>query len=103
MLKANELTKSDLFRPPYGRIKKSQIKLIQQALPQTKIIMWDVLSADFDTSIDGEKCLENVINHVENGSIIVFHDSLKAWDRLQYALPKTISHLQAKGYTFKTL
>ena len=104
-----ELTQSHLFRPPYGRIKKSQIKRIfqQQARNQTsppfQIVMWDVLSADYDLRITGEKCYKNVINHSENGSIIVFHDSIKAFPRMQYALPKAIEYFKENGYTFGVL
>ena len=65
--------------------------------------MWDVLSGDFDVNLSVEKCYKNVIKNTENGSIIVFHDSLKAFDRLQYALPKTIQYLRDKGYQFGTL
>lgn len=103
-LKCNELitaNNSKLFRPPYGKItKKQSTELIKQGY---KIIMWDVLSADFDNTITPEKCLQNVIKNVSNGSIIVFHDSLKAQKNLEYALPKTIEYLLDNGYKFKTL
>ena len=85
-----------LFRPPYGKIKKSQaIKLLELGY---RIIMWDVLSADFDTAISAEKCLTNVLKNIKSGSIIVFHDSIKASKNLQYALPKTLAFLKEKGY-----
>ncbi len=90
-----------LFRPPYGKIKPSQRKVLQNKGYQ--IIMWDVLSADFDQNISKEKCLKNVIESVENGSIIVFHDSFKAFKKLQYALPKTLTYLVDNGFTFKKL
>ena len=61
-----------------------------------KIIMWDVLSKDYDTTISPEKCLENVIANVKPGSIIVFHDSVKAYPNLKYALPKTLAFLKEK-------
>jgi peptidoglycan/xylan/chitin deacetylase (PgdA/CDA1 family) len=98
-----QLTASNLFRPPYGRIKKSQIGKIRARYPEMKIIMWDVLSGDFDLNLSPESCYHNVDKYVENGSIIVFHDSLKAFERLQYALPRTIASLKAKGYRFHTL
>lgn len=121
--KCQELTQSNLFRPPYGRIKKSQIrKLAHSWLPMAigmavdnnkitkqynnstlQIVMWDVLSGDFDTSLSPEKCYQNVVKNVRNGSIIVFHDSLKAWDKLEYALPRTIEHLLAQGYKLERL
>jgi len=90
-------TQSNLFRPPYGRAKKRQLKEISQ---DYKIIMWDVLSGDFDLNLRPEKCLENVLRYSRNGSIIVFHDNIKAIDRVQYALPKAIDQLKKKGYKF---
>lgn len=90
-----------LFRPPYGKIRPSQRKALQKKGYQ--IIMWDVLSADFDQTISKEKCLKNVINNVQNGSIIVFHDSFKAFEKLQYTLPKTLTYLVDNGFTFKKL
>ena len=92
---------SFLFRPPYGKIKPSQSKAIRQF--GYKIIMWDVLSYDFDQSISVEKCLENVISNTEQGSIIVFHDSLKAEKNLKYALPKAIQILKDKGFVFDVI
>jgi len=106
-LKCHKLTLSNLFRPPYGRIKKSQVRLLKSALSQSdnqlEIVMWDVLSGDFDTNLSPEKCYQNVIKHTENGSIIVFHDSLKAFDRLAYTLPRILKHFSEKGFTFATL
>ncbi|PTT02928.1 polysaccharide deacetylase family protein [Pedobacter sp. HMWF019] len=98
-----KLTATNLFRPPYGRIKKSQIKEIGKCYPNMKIIMWDVLSGDFDINLAPHKCFENVIKHTVNGSVIVFHDSLKAFDRLEYALPRTLQYFHERGYTFETL
>jgi peptidoglycan/xylan/chitin deacetylase (PgdA/CDA1 family) len=88
--------KSKLFRPPYGKIKKTQAKILQKL--GYKIIMWDVLSADFDQQIAPEKCLQNVISKVRAGSIIVFHDSEKAFKNLKYALPKTLHFLKVNGF-----
>jgi len=95
---------SNLFRPPYGRISFAQIKALRSdpSLPQ-HIIMWDVLSGDFDTTITGEQCANNVIQHAGPGSIVVFHDSAKAMDRLRIALPKVLSHFSKQGYQFKAL
>ena len=101
--KCQELTGTMLFRPPYGRIKKAQINRLNTLHPNIQIIMWDVLSGDFDTELSPENCLKNVVTHAENGSIIVFHDSLKAFDRLRYALPLALKHFQDEGYTFATL
>ena len=87
---------SALFRPPFGKITSKQATILQKK--GYKIIMWDVLSADFDTSISKEKCLENVINNIQSGSIIVFHDSLKAEEKLRYVLPKVLEHIKKLGF-----
>ena len=88
--------KSKIFRPPYGKIKFGQSNIVKGM--GYKIIMWDVLSADFDTSILPEKCLQNVIKNVKSGSVIIFHDSFKASKNLTYALPKTLAFLKENGY-----
>jgi peptidoglycan/xylan/chitin deacetylase (PgdA/CDA1 family) len=93
--------KSPLFRPPYGKIKTAQSKKLRQL--GYKIIMWDVLSADFDQSISPEKCLENVLSNVKTGSIIVFHDSVKALRNLEYALPKSLEILKKRGFEFDVI
>ncbi|HEX7366424.1 MAG TPA: polysaccharide deacetylase family protein [Pelobium sp.] len=151
ILKCQQLTQTNLFRPPYGRIKKSQIKRIfslaksewsmvnsefagenqddlriQEQRAKSKddlqsspishltshisnlqshisIIMWDVLSGDFDPNLSPEKCLRNVLKHTENGSIVVFHDSLKAWDRLAFVLPKALETWTNSGFKFGVL
>lgn len=99
--KLKKSNSSKLFRPPYGKLKKSQsAQLIKKGY---KIIMWDVLSADFDTSITKEKCLKNVLENTKEGSIIVFHDSIKASEKLYYTLPKILQEFTRKGYTFKAI
>src|SRR5690606_13785449 len=90
-----------LFRPPYGKICPKQSRFLRKK--GYKIIMWDVLSADYDINLTKEKCLENVIKNVQSGSIIVFHDSLKAFPRLEYVLPRVLKHLKENGFNFKTL
>lgn len=95
--KCEHVFQSNLFRPPYGKIKKSQAKVIKK---HHKIIMWDVLSGDFDVKTAPEKCLDNVVENVKSGSIIVFHDSLKAAENLKYTLPKAIEFLSKKGFVF---
>ncbi|MCB9336327.1 MAG: polysaccharide deacetylase family protein [Flavobacteriales bacterium] len=95
-----EQLKTNLFRPPYGKIKRAQIKQLKNYY---KIMMWDVLSGDFDTSIVPEKCFTNVVENTKSGSIIVFHDSIKAASNLKYALPKAIEYLKSKGFVFKVL
>ena len=102
-LKADELIGSNLFRPPYGRIKRSQVKLLKEAKPDLQIVMWNVLSADFDMNITPEKCLDNVIKNVKPGDIVLFHDSLKAKDRMEYALPRALEYWSKKGYSFGPL
>ena len=101
---ASKLISSNLFRPPYGRIKPSQIKSLRQdsSLPQ-QIILWDVLSADFDTRLNGLQCAQHVIKNALPGSIVVFHDSAKAWERLQVALPIVLDHFTSLGYSFEAI
>lgn len=100
---AEKYIKSNIFRPPYGRITYSQALGIEKMYPNMKIIMWDVLSGDFDTDITPEECLENVISTVKPGSIIVFHDSEKAWPRLEYVLPRFLEYCTQKGWNMKRL
>ena len=88
-----------LFRPPYGRISRQQIKV----LSSFKIIMWDVLSVDYNRNLLPEKCLQNTIAASRSGSIIVYHDSFKAEKNLQFALPRFIEYHLEKGCTFKKI
>lgn len=90
-----------LFRPPYGRIKKQQATALKKL--GYKIIMWDVLSADFDPFITPQKCLENVLSNVKSGSIIVFHDSEKAFINLEFVLPKSLAFLKENGFRFEAI
>lgn len=91
----------NLFRPPYGQITPKQgKKLIGLGY---KIIMWDVLSFDWENTVEKENCLENVLTKTTDGSIIVFHDSVKASKNMQYALPKVLEHFSEQGYGFKAL
>lgn len=90
----------ELFRPPYGRIRSKQAKEI---LPFYEIIMWEVLSADYDQSLSPETCLRKSIRHTRSGSIVVFHDSVKAWKNLSWVLPRYLDHFAALGYSFKAL
>ncbi len=97
----NQQLFTNLFRPPYGKIKSRQAKqLIKKGY---KIIMWDVLSADFDQHISKEKCLENVLENTKNGSIIVLHDSVKAEKNMKYVLPKILEHFSQKEFVFKRI
>ncbi len=97
---AAQYIRSNLFRPPYGRISPFQIKELKK---DYRIIMWDVLSGDFDTEITGETCLQNVVFKLQPGSIVVFHDSEKAWDRMSYALPRILEHCKRQGWEVKAI
>ncbi|SKB55713.1 Peptidoglycan/xylan/chitin deacetylase, PgdA/CDA1 family [Parapedobacter luteus] len=100
VLQCQQLTQTNLFRPPYGRGTRAQYATLRK---DYEIIMWDVLSGDFDTKLAPEKCLRNVINHARNGSIVVFHDNIKAVPRVSYALPRAIEYWLGQGYTFGVL
>jgi peptidoglycan/xylan/chitin deacetylase (PgdA/CDA1 family) len=89
------------FRPPYGKITNSQAKKLVQL--NYKIVMWDVLSGDFDETLSTEKCFKNVIKNTKAGSTIVFHDSIKASKNLKNVLPKVLKYYAEKGYRFKAL
>jgi len=99
--KAQNLIYSKLFRPPYGQITPKQGSAIM-ALGY-HVIMWNVLSIDWDVFVSRKTCLNNVISKADSGSIIVFHDSVKASKNMQYALPKVLEHFTKKGFTFKAL
>lgn len=90
-----------LFRPPYGKL--GLLKSFKIRKMGYKIIMWDVLSADFDNSILNKECLYNVIKNTNKGSVIVFHDSEKASEKLRFVLPKILEYYTDKGYEFKEI
>jgi len=94
-----EINPKSLFRPPYGRITRQQIK----SLTNTKIIMWDVLSGDFDQQLAPQRILEKSIRATQKGSIIVFHDNIKAFDNLKGVLPEYLKHFSELGFKFKAL
>jgi peptidoglycan-N-acetylglucosamine deacetylase len=98
--KADKLIDSNLFRPPYGRIVPSQIKVLKE---KYSIIMWSILTYDFDKRVSKKKCLKNSIIATKPGSIIVFHDSLKSASNLNYALPLFLKHFSEDGFVFKSL
>ncbi|HEU4719361.1 MAG TPA: polysaccharide deacetylase family protein [Bacteroidia bacterium] len=95
-----EVVKSDLFRPPYGRMRRSQFEAIRR---KYKVIMWDVLTCDFDLSLSCEDVLSIAAGHSRPGSVIVFHDSLKAKERMLYVLPKYIAEMKTRGFAFDVL
>ncbi len=105
---ARKYIDSTLFRPPYGKISRFQVRLLTatENVKQPvafRIIMWDVLSADFDLSVSAEKCASNVISKAKAGSIVVFHDSEKALPRMKPALLKTLEHFTTEGYRFEAI
>jgi peptidoglycan/xylan/chitin deacetylase (PgdA/CDA1 family) len=93
--------KSKLFRPPYGRIGLRQMAALQKK--NYRIVLWDVLSGDFDPKLSKEQCLKNVLQNSKNGSIIVFHDTEKAFEKLSYVLPLVLEHYQKLGFEFKSI
>jgi len=96
---SQDLKNTKLFRPPYGQIRRKQGKALMGL--GYKIIMWDVLSFDWDKDVTQETCLNNVISKTVNGSIVVFHDSVKASKNMQYALPRVLDYFSKKGFQFK--
>jgi peptidoglycan-N-acetylglucosamine deacetylase len=100
--KARELIDSDLFRPPYGRATAFQIRNLKEKL-KYKIIMWDVLAGDFDPTVTGKVAAERVIRKSRPGSIVVFHDSTKAFQVMSEALPMVLAYFSGEGYSFETI
>ncbi len=98
--RAQEWTNTPAFRPPYGSLTRSQAKVIRRS---HRIVLWDVLSRDYDTRLDGAYCSRSVIRHARPGSIVVFHDSLKAAPRLRVALPAVLDHFSGRGFHFAPL
>lgn len=98
--KCHSIMNSKLFRPPFGRIKPSQIRHLKKAF---KIVMWDVLSWDFHKNTSAEKCFKIVKEKTKNGSIIVFHENDKAIKNVKYCLPKMLEHFSKEGYEFKAI
>ena len=103
ILEARKYIDSPLFRPPYGRITPTQRKLLMQQHNSFKIIMWSVLSGDFDVTISPAMCCKNVLNKAKNGSIVVFHDSEKAYERLRYTLPEVLKYFSEQGFKFEKI
>lgn len=93
--------KNAFFRPPYGKIRNVQAKKLQQK--GFRIVMWSIISMDYDQRLSSEKCLDNVLKNAGPGSIIVFHDSLKAEPHLRQVLPRVLEHYKNRGFIFKAL
>ena len=100
---ASKYIDSNLFRPPYGRITSFQAKILTTLNRPYKIIMWTVLSGDFDQSISQQRCLENVLFKTTNGSIVVFHDSEKAAEKMKATLPAVLKNFSEKGFSFEKI
>lgn len=98
--KFDQYYNSPFFRPPYGKIKPTQIRLLDQSY---RIILWSILSGDFDFNTTPYKCFVNVTSFLHNGAIIVFHDNLKAKNSVLYALPRVIDYARKQGYEFRAL
>lgn len=98
--RCNNILKTNLFRPPYGKVTPLQIKNLREHF---KIIMWDVLSWDFHQKISAKKCLDIIKKKTKNGSIIVFHENDKAIQNVKYCLPKVLDHYSKLGYEFKAI
>jgi len=94
---------STLFRPPYGHIRPKQVKQLRTGPNPLQVVMWSVLSGDFDTGITPEKCLLNVIRNTRDGSIVVFHESRKAEERMCYALPRVLEYFSSRGFSFDSI
>jgi len=94
---------SDLFRPPYGRVSRFQMKHLRMEPFNYRIVMWNILSADFDQRLTGNQCAFHVIGSASPGSIVIFHDSAKAYDRMRVALPKVLEYFSDKGYSFESI
>ncbi len=100
---AKKIIDSNLFRPPYGRITKFQLNQLNANKYKLKTLMWSVVSGDFDNNISGENCFLNVIKNAKQGSIVLFHDSEKCYEKISVALPKVLEYFSEKGYIFKSI
>ena len=97
---ASGFVQSNLFRPPYARVSRSQLRAIAQ---RYKIVMWNIVSRDYNRKISGERCLQGVLPHIKAGSIILFHDSEKSFANMSYALPKTLERIAELGLKCKAI
>ena len=97
---AADIVSSNLFRPPYARITPSQMRMVSQ---RYKIVMWSVISRDYNRKITGERCLNGVLPHIKPGAIILFHDSEKSFANMSYALPKTLERIKELGLKCKAI
>ncbi len=103
IFKAKKIIDSNLFRPPYGKISKFQLEQLKAEKYNLKPIMWSVISGDFDEKVLGEASYLNVVKNAKEGSIVVFHDSQKAVDKVRYALPLVLKYFKEKGFEFRSI
>lgn len=103
IFEASAYIHSDLFRPPYGRMRKSQFRVMKEKFPAMKIIMWNILAGDWVPDLRPEECWEKIRSKISPGDIVLFHDSEKAFPRLAYTLPRVLKYFSEKGYVFKAV
>ena len=97
---AGDIVHSELFRPPYARVTPAQMRAVAK---RYKIVMWDIVSRDYNRTLSPEKCLKNVTDYITAGSIVVFHDSEKAFKNMSYALPRTLKKVKEMGLKCKII
>jgi peptidoglycan/xylan/chitin deacetylase (PgdA/CDA1 family) len=97
---ASQFIDSRLFRPPYGQIRRRQVRYLRKCY---QVILWEVMSHDYEGRISKERSLSALLKYTKEGSILVFHDSLKAWPKLKYILPKVLEHFSEKGFAFRKI
>ncbi|HWR33430.1 MAG TPA: polysaccharide deacetylase family protein [Chitinophagaceae bacterium] len=97
---ARQFINSRLFRPPYGRMKREQMKQLMTGEDKMAIVMWNILAGDWDASVSPEKCYARIKNKITAGDIIVLHDSDKAWDRMSHILPRLLEDFSKSGFHF---
>lgn len=100
---ANELIQSNLFRPPHGKIKRSELKKLQTSNSELQTVAWTVIAYDWDHTLSHEDVYQNVIRNAGDGAIVTFHDSVKAYNNMIYALPKVLEYYTQRGFMFKSL
>jgi len=103
VLAANELIQSNLFRPPHGKIRSSELKNLKSQISKLKIVAWTVIAYDWDHALSPEDVYQNVIRNAGDGSIVTFHDSFKAYSNMISALPRVLDYYSSKGFVFKAL
>ena len=100
---ANELIHSNLFRPPHGKIKRSELSQLSTLNSKLKIVAWTVIAYDWDHALSHEDVYQNVVRNADDGAIVAFHDSLKAYNNMISALPRVLDYYSQKGFIFKSL